>query len=122
MKKRRPHCSLLPDVEIPMPKLAVMRHFLLEEGMKTVEEGFSVTKTNNDSHGDVLISNYRGTELTEAEETKDGGCSTIEDVLHRALDELNGVEDPLVEAVKFLLNVIEHQDRVIKELTNKSKA
>ena len=118
---KRPHCSLLPDLEIPMPKFAVMRHFLLEEGMETVEEGFSVTRTKNDDCREVLISNYRGTELTDTEETKDGWDSTTEDVLHRALDELNGVNDPLVEAVKFLLNVIEHQDCVIHELTNKPK-
>ncbi len=104
-----------------MPKFAVMRHFLLEEGMETVEEGFSVTRTKNDDCRDVLISNFRGTELTDTEETKDGWDSTTEDVLHRALDELKGVKDPLVEAVKFLLNVIEHQDRVIHELTIRPK-
>lgn len=90
--------------------------------METVEEGFSVTRTENDDCRDVLISNYRGTELTNAEETKGGWDSTTEDVLHRALDELKGVKYPLVEAVKFLLNVIEHQDRVIHKLTNKPKA
>lgn len=89
--------------------------------METVEEGFSITKTNNDACDDVLISNFRGTELTEAEETKDGWYSTTEDVLHRALDELDGDKDPLVEAVKFLLNVIEHQHRVIQELANRPK-
>src|SRR5438445_3512544 len=119
MKATRPHCSLLPDLEIPMPKLIIFRHFLLEEGMETVEEGFSVTRLNE--WEGVLYSNFRGTELTEAEETKDGWDSTTEDVLHRALDELKGVKDPSVEALKFLLNVIEHQESVIQELTNKTK-
>ncbi len=118
---KRPHCSLLPDVEIPMPKYAILRHFLLEDGGETVEEGFTITKAKIDTFEQVLTSNFRGTELAETEETKDGWDSTTEDILDRALDELKGVKDPLVEAVKFLLNVIEHQERVIRELTNKPK-
>lgn len=119
MKKRRPHCSLLPDVKIPMPKFAIIRHYLLEEGMETIEEGFTVTKTKRDDYDGVLISNFRGTELTEAEKTKGGWDSTTEDVLDRARDQCG--KDAVVEAIKFLLNVIEQQDGVIQELTKKTK-
>jgi len=89
--------------------------------METVEEGFSVTKTRIDDYDEVLISNFRGTELTEAEETKDGWDSTTEYVLDRARDEFRGEKEPIVEAIKFLLNVIEHQEGVIQELTKKTK-
>lgn len=89
--------------------------------MDTVEEGFSITKTRIDDYDEVLTSNFRGTELTEAEEMKGGWGQTTEDVLVRAREEFMGVNDPIVQALKFLLNVIEHQDRVIYELTNKPK-
>ena len=52
---------------------------------------------------------------------KCGWGQTTEDVLVRAREEFMGVNDPIVQALKFLLNVIEHQDRVIYELTNKPK-
>ena len=118
---KRTHCSLLPDVEIPMPKYAILRHFLLEDGGETVEEGYTITKAKIDTFEQVLISNFRGTELTETEETKDGWDSTTEDVLDRARDEFSGEKEPIVEAIKFLLNVIEHQEGVIHELTTKTK-
>lgn len=103
-----------------MPTFAIIRHYLLEEGTETIEEGFSVTKTQRDDYDEVLISNFRGTELTEAEETKGGWISTTEDVLDRARDQCG--EDAVVEAIKFLLNVIEQQESVIHELTNRPKA
>lgn len=68
--------------------------------METIEEGFSVTKTKSDDHAEVLISNFRGTELTEAEETKGGWDSTTEDVLDRARDQCG--KDAVVEAIKIL--------------------
>ncbi len=41
--------------------------------------------------------------------------------IYAPLDELKDVKDPSVEALKFLLNVIEHQERVIRKLTNKPR-
>ena len=112
---QRLHCSELADVEVPAPKLTLIRHFLMQEDdSNTVEEGFSITP--RDKWDEVLHTSDRSTVLTEKENIKEGWDVTEEDILDRAKDEL-GNTDPIVEGIKFLLNQIEQQDNRIKELS-----
>ena len=117
MAKSRPHCSELPDVQIPAPTLTIIRHFLIQDDdSSTVEEGFSVTP--RDKWDDVRHTLYRGTVLTDIEFNKNGWSVTEEDLIDRAKYEF-GDADPVVEGIRFLLNVIESQDAQIKELKEK---
>ena len=119
MNTARPHCSELPDLEVPIPTLTIVRHFLIQEDdSSTVEEGFSVTQHAN--WDKVLHGNNRSTALTETEHMKENWDVTDEDILIRAKEELWD-KHPVVEGIKFLLNLIEQRERLIRELTDSSK-
>jgi hypothetical protein len=117
MRLKRPHCSELPGLKIRAPKLTLLRHFIMQEDdSSTIEEGFSVTESSN--WDNVLHTNNRNTELTDTEYRRDGWFVTDEDIIDRAVQEF-GEETPIVEGIRYLLNLVEKQARSIQRLKKK---